>query len=100
LQIVDLLLLACRVAFAINAVDLLVGLQALQLLVVSLLIELLLGLSCLGLLGLQGLGFLLFDFVQLLLRSIDLLVALESFELLSRFDFFGFLFLASFSLFS
>jgi len=100
LQVVDLLLLARRVRFSLDAVDLLVGLQSFQLLIVPQLIQLLLGLIGLGFLLLCRRVFLLFDLVEPALRLICFLVPLEIFKLFLALQRFCFFLLASLGLFA
>jgi hypothetical protein len=74
-------------------------LQALELLVVSVLIEPLLSLSGLRLLWLGRFALLILDLIELLLRPLAFLIAFEIFELFLALGGFGFLFLARFGLF-
>ena len=80
-----MLLLAQWVFVLFDAAKLLFALQTLQLLVVFLLIELLLGFFRLRLLAIRRIGLLPFDLVELLLHLAGALVALELFGLLLGF---------------
>ena len=80
-------------------IDLLVGLQTAQLLIVALLIEMLLEFRRLGLLGLRRDRWVPFGLVELLLGPIELLVTFQMLKLLFSFEFFYLFFLACFGLF-
>ena len=74
LGIVQLLLLAQCVGLPFYSIDLLIGLQTAQLLIIALLIELLLDFGRLWLLGLRHGGLIPFSLVEFLLGSLELLV--------------------------
>ncbi len=85
LQVVDLLPLAEWITLALDPFQALIILQPLQLLVVFQLIELTLGLRGFRLLRLCRFAFLLFGLVELMLLLIEVLLALQVFELLLAF---------------